>query len=257
MSEDLLALYSLANGHGLILETLVRHLDKRGLLSKEELAVELSELAQKIEVDWKDAYAPDAKRMDFAALRNLSQDLRDGQRQSAKFGYRDKIDVDTPANDGAVNGNKSEIVFRRAYAQDLPAIVALLADDTLGAGREDPSTPLAPSYLDAFSAIAADPNQLLVVAVDGPEVIGTLQLTFIPGLSRKGALRGQIEAVRVARHRRSGGIGGKMFEWAIEKCRSRGCSHVQLTTDKGRADAHRFYESLGFTGSHLGYKKTL
>lgn len=90
----------------------------------------------------------------------------------------------------------SEIVFRRAYAQDLPAIVALLADDALGAGREDTSTPLAQSYLDAFRAIEADPNQLLVVAVDGPEVIGTLQLTFIPGLSRKGALRGQIEKAR-------------------------------------------------------------
>lgn len=151
----------------------------------------------------------------------------------------------------------SEIEFRRAQAHDLPAIVALLADDALGATREDPSMPLAPSYLEAFRAIEADPNQLLVVAVDGPEVIGTLQLTFIPGLSRKGARRGQIEAVRIASHRRSGGIGGKMFEWAIEKCRSRGCSHVQLTTDMGRKEAHAFYERLGFTASHLGYKMAL
>ena len=167
------------------------------------------------------------------------------------------IDVDTPANDGTADEKKSEIVFRHAGVQDLPAIVALLADDALGATREDPSIPLAPAYLDAFRAIEADPNQLLVVAVDGAEVIGTLQITFIPGLSRKGALRGQIEAVRVARQRRSGGIGGKMFEWAIEKCRSRGCSHVQLTTDKGRTEAHAFYERLGFTASHFGYKMAL
>ncbi|MER9434852.1 GNAT family N-acetyltransferase [Mesorhizobium sp. M0618] len=146
------------------------------------------------------------------------------------------------------------ITFRRAQASDLPDIVAMLADDPLGAGREDASLPLAQGYIDAFNA---DPNQLLVVAVDGGEVIGTLQISFLAGLSRKGAWRGQIEAVRVAGHRRSGGVGRLMIEWAIDACRARGCSLVQLTTDKGRADAHRFYESLGFTGSHLGYKKSL
>ncbi len=149
------------------------------------------------------------------------------------------------------------ITFRKAKASDLPAIVAMLADDPLGAGREDASLPLAQGYVDAFDAIDADLNQLLAVAVDGGEVIGTLQITFLAGLSRKGAWRGQIEAVRVASGRRSGGIGKKMFEWAIDQCRARGCSVVQLTTDKGRADAHRFYDSLGFTGSHIGYKKTL
>jgi len=147
--------------------------------------------------------------------------------------------------------------FRKAVAADLSAIVAMLADDPLGAAREDASLPLAQGYVDAFKAIDADPNQLLAVAVDGGEVIGTLQITFLAGLSRKGALRGQIEAVRVAGHRRSGGIGRRMFEWAIDQCRARGCGLVQLTTDKGRADAHRFYESLGFTGSHIGYKKSL
>lgn len=149
------------------------------------------------------------------------------------------------------------ITFRKARAADLPAIVAMLADDPLGAAREDASLPLAQGYVDAFDAIDADPNQLLAVAVDGGEVIGTLQITFLAGLSRKGAWRGQIEAVRIAGHRRSGGIGRRMFEWAIGECRARGCSLVQLTTDKGRADAHRFYDSLGFTGSHIGYKKAL
>ena len=103
------------------------------------------------------------------------------------------------------------ITFRKAQAADLPAIVTMLADDPLGAAREDASLPLAQGYLDAFDAIDADPNQLLAVAVDGAEVIGTLQITFLAGLSRKGAWRGQIEAVRVAGHRRSGGIGRLMF----------------------------------------------
>ncbi|RUV16470.1 GNAT family N-acetyltransferase [Mesorhizobium sp. M7A.F.Ca.MR.245.00.0.0] len=149
------------------------------------------------------------------------------------------------------------ITFRRAQASDLPDIVAMLADDPLGAGREDAALPLAQGYLDAFNAIDADPNQLLAVAVEGGEVIGTLQISFLAGLSHKGAWRGQIEAVRVAGHRRSDGIGRQMIVWAIDACRARGCSLVQLTTDKGRTDAHRFYESLGFTGSHLGYKKSL
>jgi ribosomal protein S18 acetylase RimI-like enzyme len=148
----------------------------------------------------------------------------------------------------------SEITFRRAEASDLPAIVALLADDPLGQSREQPGLPLARSYKDAFTAIEADPNQLLAVAADGSRIVGTLQLTFIPGLSRNGAWRGQIEAVRVASDRRRSELGRRMFEWAISECRARGCSLVQLTTDKNRPDAHRFYERLGFTASHLGYK---
>ncbi|PAQ11827.1 GNAT family N-acetyltransferase [Mesorhizobium temperatum] len=151
----------------------------------------------------------------------------------------------------------SELEFRRAQAPDLPAIVALLADDALGASRENPSTPLAPSYLDAFWAIDADPNQLLAVAVEAGQVVGTLQLSFIPGISRRGTWRGQIEGVRVARQWRSRGVGKQMIEWAIEACRSRNCSFVQLTTDKSRREAHVFYEGLGFTASHLGYKIAL
>jgi ribosomal protein S18 acetylase RimI-like enzyme len=149
------------------------------------------------------------------------------------------------------------IRFRRATAADLPAIVNLLADDGLGRGREDPRVPLNPRYTEAFAVLDADPNQLLVVATDGEAVVGYLQLTFIPGLSRIGQWRGQIEGVRVASARRGQGIGRAMFVWAIEQCRLRGCRLVQLTTDKSRGDAHRFYESMGFVASHEGMKLSL
>jgi len=151
----------------------------------------------------------------------------------------------------------SGIVFRRAREADLPAIVAMLADDELGRLREDTGLPLAQGYLAAFEAIDSDPNQYLAVATEGDAIVGTLQLTFIAGLSRKGALRGQIEAVRVAASHRSKGVGQKMFEWAIDECRARGCILVQLTTDRDRLDAHRFYDRLGFEASHLGYKLKL
>jgi GNAT superfamily N-acetyltransferase len=149
------------------------------------------------------------------------------------------------------------IEIRRAGEGDLKAIIDLLADDELGAQRERLSDGIATEYLAAFDAIEADPNQLLAVMVDGEAVIGTLQLTFIPGLSRGGALRGQIEAVRVARNRRSEGLGERLFEWAIAQCRARGCRLVQLTTDRQREDAHRFYDRLGFVPSHIGYKLKL
>jgi len=149
------------------------------------------------------------------------------------------------------------IAFRRARASDLSAIVALLADDPIGRLREDATDPPLAAYLDAFAAIDADPNQLLAVATAGDRVVGTLQITFIPGLSRRGSWRGQIEGVRIASDHRGAGLGRRAFEWAIEACRSRGCALVQLTTDRERPEAHRFYERLGFTGSHLGYKKAL
>lgn len=147
--------------------------------------------------------------------------------------------------------------FRRAAAADLPAIIALLADDVLGAGREDPSDPPNPAYVAAFAAIEADPNQLLAVAEDGGRVVGCLQLSFIPGLSRLGLRRGQIESVRIAASHRGAGLGRRMFEWAIGQCRARGCGLVQLTTDKARPEARRFYESLGFVASHEGMKLSL
>ena len=142
-------------------------------------------------------------------------------------------------------------MFRRATAADLDAIVALLADDALGRDREAPGDP---RYRAAFDAIERDPNQLLAVAEEQGEVVGCLQLTFIPGLSRRAATRGQIESVRVSAARRGGGLGRAMIEWAIDRCRERGCALVQLTSDKARPDALRFYAGLGFTASHEGLK---
>jgi len=149
---------------------------------------------------------------------------------------------------------------RRATDDDVPAILALIVDDGLGKSREDLSTPLNPKYRAAFAALSADPNQLMAVLVDDAaagEVIGCLQLTFIPGLSRQGAWRCQVESVRIASQRRGRGLGRLLFDWVFGECRRRGCALVQLTTDKRRTDARRFYESLGFTASHEGMKLTL
>lgn len=153
--------------------------------------------------------------------------------------------------------SESLVTFRRAVATDVPAIVDLLADDALGATRERPGLPLDPRYADAFAAIDRDPNQLLAVVSDGGGIIGCLQISFIPGLSRLGLWRGQIESVRIAASHRGGGLGRRMFEWAIEQCRTRGCGLVQLTSDKSRADALRFYDGLGFKASHEGLKLEL
>lgn len=149
------------------------------------------------------------------------------------------------------------VSFRRAELADLPDIVTLLADDELGRSREDAGSPLNPRYIDAFRAIDQDPNQFQAVAVSGGKIVGTPQITFIPGLSRIGSWRGQIEGVRIAAGHRGSGLGRQMFEWAIKHCVGRGCDLVQLTTDKARPDAHRFYERLGFVGSHYGYKLSL
>lgn len=147
--------------------------------------------------------------------------------------------------------------FRQAVAADLPAIVAMLADDDLGKHREDLSEPLNPKYRQAFDVMAADPHHRLLVAEDDGQVVGTLQLTFLPGLSSVGAWKGLIEAVRVAADRRGQGVGAKMVAHAIAQCRARGCIVVQLATNKRRMDAHRFYERLGFVATHEGYKLAL
>ena len=145
--------------------------------------------------------------------------------------------------------------FRPAVAADVPRIVELLADDPLGATREaSPAAAVDAAYLDAFAAIDADPNNELVVVELGDEVIGVLQLTFIPYLTYRGGWRALIEGVRVHREHRSGGVGRKLFEWAIERARARGCHMLQLTSDKRRPDAIRFYERLGFVASHEGMK---
>lgn len=152
----------------------------------------------------------------------------------------------------------STVVLRRAEADDIPALVGLLAADQLGATRDGVTTDqdLA-AYQRAFRTIDADPAHLLVVAQAGPQVVGTLQLSFIPGLARRGALRAQIEAVRVHESYRGRGLGAAMMAWAIEEARRRGCGLVQLTSDKSRPDAHRFYQQLGFVASHEGLKLRL
>ena len=149
----------------------------------------------------------------------------------------------------------NDLVIRRATAADVGPIVTMIADDQLGATREstDDLTP----YLAAFEQIDADPNQLLVVAERNDEVIGTLQLTIIPGLSRRGSTRGLIEAVRVAAPARGSGLGTTLIQWAVEESRTRGCTLVQLTSDKTRTDAHRFYTNLGFENTHEGFKLKL
>ena len=151
----------------------------------------------------------------------------------------------------------SDLVFRRAGQCDLAAIVALLADDSLGRSREDPRLPLDPGYAKAFASIEADPNQYLAVGDRAGEIVACLQITFIPGLSRRGLWRGQIESVRVASGARGEGLGERMLQWAIGICRERGCGLLQLTTDKSRSDARRFYEKLGFEASHEGMKLAL
>ena len=147
-----------------------------------------------------------------------------------------------------------EVQFRQARRDDLPTIVALLADDALGATRETVGSAVDVAYVRAFEAIERDDNNELIVLETGAGVVGCLQLTYIPGLSRRAATRAQIESVRIASSARGLGLGRQLFDWAVQRARSRGCSIVQLTSDKRRQDAHRFYESLGFEATHEGYK---
>ncbi len=147
--------------------------------------------------------------------------------------------------------------FRPATEADLPAIVRLLADDPLGATRERFEAPLPEAYGEAFAAIQAQAGNRILVALQDGRVVGCLQLTIIPGLARLGMARGQIEAVRVDETARGQGLGEALFRHAIDEARAAGCGLVQLTTDKTRPDAHRFYERLGFVASHEGMKLKL
>lgn len=150
--------------------------------------------------------------------------------------------------------NDIPLVFRQAVIDDLPYIVDMLSDDPLGAKRERFEVPLPDSYFSAFAAIDQNPhNELIVVTTEG-SVIGVLQLTFIPNISYQGGWRALIEGVRVSADYRSHGIGRKLFEHAINRAKAQGCHMVQLTMDKKRTDAHRFYQSLGFVASHEGFK---
>lgn len=145
--------------------------------------------------------------------------------------------------------------FRSAVFQDLPRLVAMLADDPLGRQREDPDQREA--YQDAFQAIDGDPNHDLLVAVDGAQILGFLQLSFLPGLTYQGGWRAQVEGVRVSASHRSQGIGRALVEHAMVLARQRGCRLIQLTTDQARPEALRFYEKLGFRATHVGLKKNL
>ncbi len=148
--------------------------------------------------------------------------------------------------------------FRRATRADLPAIVKLLADDPLGAKREQYSVPLPQSYYEAYAAIERDENNELIVVEDKKQqILGVLQITFLPTITYKGGWRALIEGVRVASEARSSGVGKQLFVWAIGRAKERGCHMLQLTSDKARPDAIRFYEGLGFVASHEGMKLKL
>ena len=145
--------------------------------------------------------------------------------------------------------------YRSATEHDLPAIVAMLADDELGKNRENYQLPLPSAYTEAFSIINADPNQELIVVEDNNnEIVGTLQLSFLQYLTYRGGIRAQIEAVRIRKDQRGKDLGKAMFRWAIERAKVRGAHLLQLTTDKQRPQAIKFYQELGFTASHEGMK---
>ncbi|GIN37252.1 GNAT family N-acetyltransferase [Heyndrickxia oleronia] len=147
-----------------------------------------------------------------------------------------------------------EIIIRVAIEQDLDSIVEMLADDELGRQRENYQLPLPEAYKKAFYTIASDPNNELVVACKGNEIIGVQQITYTPYLTYRGGWRATIEGVRISSSSRGEGVGTELIQWAIERAKTRGCHLVQLTTDKKREDALRFYERLGFRATHEGLK---
>ena len=149
------------------------------------------------------------------------------------------------------------IIIREAELKDLPQMVKLMADDTLGSGRELYKDPLPQCYIDAFNNICNDKNSILLVVCDGENVIGNLQITFTQYLSYMGSVRATIENVRVAEDRRNAGIGTQLMNYAIDLAKEKGCNIVQLPSNKVRKDAHRFYKRLGFENSHEGMKLKL
>jgi GNAT superfamily N-acetyltransferase len=151
-----------------------------------------------------------------------------------------------------------QVTLRHAVAADVPEIVELLAADQLGSTRDGITCPAdLAAYRAAFAIIDRDPAHLLLVAQADPGIIATMQLSFLPGLARRGALRAQVEAVRVYEAYRDRGLGAAMLTWAINESRRRQCALVQLTTDKSRISAHRFYQRLGFAATHEGMKLIL
>ena len=151
----------------------------------------------------------------------------------------------------------SQLTFLDATAADLPFIIGLLESDPVVAARDPAHPDDAEQQVEAFAAIAADPNHRLIVAMAGDVPVGSFQLSFIPGVSRQGAWRGQIESARIAPEFQGSGYGSAMMEWAVAQCRAQGCGLVQLTSDVTREDAHRFYDRLGFRATHTGFKLKL
>jgi len=152
---------------------------------------------------------------------------------------------------------EEEVKFRIATESDLASIVEMLADDVLGSKRERYEKPLPDSYIKAFNAITSDPNNELIVACYGNEIIGVQQITFIPYITHQGGWRATIEGVRTSSSQRGKGVGTELIRWAIQRAKERGCHLIQLTTDKKRDNALRFYEHLGFNASHEGLKMHL
>lgn len=149
------------------------------------------------------------------------------------------------------------VSFRRARRADLPALVALIADDPVNGWREQAGEPIAPGYVAAFAAIEADPNNLLVVGERDGEIVATAQISFVPTLAQQGATRAIVEGVRVSSTLRSQGIGEALLRHMEGLARERGCPAVQLTTSHARVDAHRFYERIGYKHHHKGFKREL
>jgi len=146
------------------------------------------------------------------------------------------------------------LTYRHAAPEDLPFIVGLIVEDAVVATNDRVADARQPDYDNALKAIDADPNQEMFVVEDAGKPIGCFQLSYLPGLMRRGMWRGMIEVVHVSQNERNHGYGSEMMRWALERCRERGCGMVQLTSNKKRTDAHRFYERLGFLKSHEGFK---
>jgi len=144
--------------------------------------------------------------------------------------------------------------YRTATPADLPFIIGLVVEDGVIHTGDDPADAMHADYVDALAEITADPNEEMIVVEENGAPVGCFQLSYLPGLMRRGMKRGQIEVVHVAASHRNRGIGGDMMRWALERCRRNGCAMVQLTSNKKRLDAHRFYERLGFLKSHEGFK---
>ena len=148
-----------------------------------------------------------------------------------------------------------EMILRKATKKDLLEIVEMIAEDDLGNKREIIQEPLTDDYINAFKSIDNDANQeLIIVENDNSEIIGTMQLSFIQNLTYRGGLRAQIEAVRIRKDKRGNGIGKIMFEWAVNRAKERKAHLLQLTTDKKRANAIKFYKGIGFIATHEGMK---